>query len=102
MDKGAHFYTCDFQVHTPRDANWTGQEAITEAERKLYSEELIQACRAKEINAIAITDHHDVVFFPYIKAAANEELDNQGQPIPVEKRIIVFPGIELTLTSPNC
>ena len=24
MDKGAHFYNCDFQVHTPRDLNWTG------------------------------------------------------------------------------
>jgi len=23
MDKGAHFYRCDFQVHTPRDRQWT-------------------------------------------------------------------------------
>lgn len=22
MDKGAHFYHCDFQVHTPRDLQW--------------------------------------------------------------------------------
>lgn len=23
MDKGAHFYNCDFQVHTPRDREWS-------------------------------------------------------------------------------
>ena len=23
MDKGAHFYNCDFQVHTPRDQRWS-------------------------------------------------------------------------------
>jgi chromosome segregation protein len=26
MDKGAHFYRCDFQVHSPRDRNWTGKK----------------------------------------------------------------------------
>ena len=24
MDKGAHFYRCDFQIHSPRDRSWTG------------------------------------------------------------------------------
>jgi hypothetical protein len=28
MDKGAHFYQCDFQVHTPRDQNWKGKDAV--------------------------------------------------------------------------
>lgn len=50
MDKGAHFYKCDFQVHTPRDANWDGAEAATPKERKAYAEELIQACRAKGLS----------------------------------------------------
>jgi len=40
MDKGAHFYKCDFQVHTPRDANWHGDEAATAKDRKAYADEL--------------------------------------------------------------
>ena len=40
MDKGAHFYKSDFQVHTPRDSNWEGSESATPAERKAYAEEM--------------------------------------------------------------
>lgn len=102
MDKGAHFYKTDFQVHTPRDANWDGAEATTPAERKAYAEELIQACRAKGLGAIAVTDHHDFCLFPYVKAAAASEVDPTGNPISKENQIIVFPGLELTLSSPPC
>jgi type III restriction enzyme len=102
MDKGAHFYKCDFQVHTPRDARWSGGDAVTDAERKAYAEELILACRQKGLGAIAITDHHDFAFFPYVKKAALDELDDSGQPVPENNKIVVFPGLELTLTAPNC
>ena len=102
MDRGAHFYRCDFQVHTPRDLNWEGAGAVSSDERKAYSEELIRDCRQKGIDAIAITDHHDFAFFPYVRKASQDELDDQGQPVSAEKRIVVFPGIELTLTAPNC
>ncbi|HEY1170877.1 MAG TPA: AAA family ATPase [Verrucomicrobiae bacterium] len=102
MDKGAHFYKCDFQVHTPRDSQWSGTEAITPEERQAYAKELIQACRDKGLHAIAITDHHDFVFYPYIRTAAKEEIAPDGQPFPEEEKIIVFPGVELTLSSPPC
>ena len=102
MDKGAHFFKCDFQVHTPRDANWNGDEAKTSVERKAYAEELIQSCRTKGLGGIAITDHHDFLFFSYVKAAAASEVDSTGNAIPKENQIIVFPGIELTLSSPPC
>ena len=102
MDKGAHFFRCDFQVHSPRDAGWKGGDAVSDAERKTYADGLVLACRQKDIGAIAITDHHDFVFFPYVKKAAHDELDDSGQPIPESGRIVVFPGIELTLTSPTC
>ena len=100
MDKGAHFYRCDFQVHTPRDINWRGDEAVSHDERKAYAESLVRACREKGLNAIAITDHHDFVFFPYIKQAALTEIDDNGEVYPPEERITVFPGLELTLASP--
>src|SRR6266404_2814769 len=101
-DKGAHFFHCDFQVHTPRDLRWSGVHAVTEKERAEYAKELIQACRAKGLDAIAITDHHDFAFFPYVKAAAESEVDAVGNPIPKQSRIVVFPGMELTLSSPPC
>lgn len=102
MDKGSHYYKCDFQVHTPRDANWDGRRATTAEERKAYAEELIQACRTKDLDAIAITDHHDFCFFPYVKEAAASEVDVAGNPIPKGDQIVVFPGLELTLSSPSC
>ncbi len=102
MDKGAHFYKCDFQVHTPRDVGWSGGNAVTNVERKTYAEELILACRQKALGAIAITDHHDLAFFPYVKKAAQDELDDSGDPVSDEKKIIVFPGIEMTLAVPPC
>lgn len=102
MDKGAHFFKCDFQVHTPRDINWNGSAAITAEERKAYAESLVSACREKGINAIAITDHHDFVFFPYIKEAALTELNDNGDVYSPEEQLIVFPGLELTLASPPC
>ena len=102
MDKGAHFHKCDFQVHTPRDRRWTGTDAVTDSERKAYAQELILACRAKSLGAIAVTDHHDFAFFPFARKAAQAELDDGGQPVPENQRIVVFPGLELTLTAPNC
>ncbi len=100
MDKGAHFYRCDFQVHTPRDRNWIGEDFSSDSERKEYARHFIKACRDKGIGAIAITDHHDLAFVEYISGAAASELDGDGNPIPEENKIIVFPGMELTLAIP--
>lgn len=102
MDNGAHFHKSDFQVHTPRDLNWSGTQAVSDEERRAYADELVLACRAKNITAIAITDHHDFGFFPYIRQAAKDELDDTGAALPANKQLIVFPGLELTLTSPAC
>jgi len=102
MNKGTRFYNCDFQVHTPRDINWSGPKPVTDADRNSYAERFVLACREKSVNAVAITDHHDLAFFPYIKAAANNEVDDSGQPIIDSKKLVVFPGIELTLSNPPC
>lgn len=100
MDKGAHFYRCDFQVHTPRDTQWSGPRPVSDLDRKTYAEGFIKACRTKGLRAVAITDHHDLAFFPFIRAAALSELDTQGQPISDQERIHVFPGMEMTLAVP--
>ena len=100
MDKGAHFYRCDFQVHTPRDRQWAGPACVTDDERTAYANDLVEACRAKGLNAIAITDHHDMTFVPFVQRAAFAETDATGHALEPEKRLVVFPGIELTLAVP--
>ncbi|GGG94154.1 hypothetical protein GCM10007415_31520 [Parapedobacter pyrenivorans] len=102
MDKGAHFYRCDFQAHSPRDVKWSGDRPLTADERKDYARDFIKKCREIALHAVAITDHHDFGFYPYIKEAANSELDDNGQPISDQEKIIVFPGLELTLSTPPC
>lgn len=100
MDQGAHFHKCDFQVHTPRDLNWEGAGALTDAERIQYAQDFVAACREKGLDAVAITDHHDLCIFKYIKQAAEQETDDNGKPLVPEERLAVFPGMELTLAVP--
>src|SRR4051794_36631749 len=100
MDKGAHFHRCDFQVHTPRDPQWNGDEAVTDTERQAYAAAFLAACRDKGLRGVAITDHHDMAFVPYIREAAKKERDESGQLLPARDRIVVFPGMELTLAVP--
>ena len=91
MDKGAHFYRCDFQVHTPRDQNWKGKDAVTA---------FVAYCRSHDLHAVAITDHHDMAFIPHVLRAAATETDESGEMLPPGKRLVVFPGMELTLGVP--
>ena len=102
MNKGTRFYNCDFQVHTPRDINWSGEKPVSDEDRNTYANKFVIACRQKGLNAVAITDHHDLTFFPYIKSAANNEVDEDGNPLNESEKLIVFPGIELTLSNPPC
>jgi DNA repair ATPase RecN len=99
-DKGAHFFRCDLQVHTPRDRHWTGGNCVSDADRLAYARKLVQACRAHGLQGIAITDHHDMTFVKYVRQAAAEETDAAGKPLPKEQRLVVFPGMELTLGVP--
>ena len=63
MNKGTKFYNCDFQVHSPRDLNWSGVKPTSDEDRNEYAERFVLACRDKDINAVAITDQHDLTFF---------------------------------------
>lgn len=99
-DRGAHFYRCDFQVHTPRDLNWAGDRPKAEDERAAYATEFVAKCRSVNLQAVAITDHHDVAYFRWIKQAALAETNSAGQPLPSGEQLIVFPGMELTLVLP--
>ena len=100
MDQGAHFYRCDLQIHTPRDRHWQGPHYSSDEDRRDYASRFIKACRTRELDAAAITDHHDLSFVKYIRDAAKTELDDDGNPVPNHHQVVVFPGIELTLSVP--
>jgi chromosome segregation protein len=93
MDSGAHYIKTDLQVHTPRDPNWK-LSCDTDEKREQFAQEFVAACREAELGAVAITDHHDFGFFPWIKAAAEVERGDDGELLAAEKRLVVFPGLE--------
>src|SRR5665213_1977208 len=99
-DKGAHFFRCDLQVHSPRDINWAGDPCATEEQRRAYAESLVRECRKQGLQGISITDHHDLMFVEYVRKAAAEETDDQGKPLRADQKLVVFPGMELTLGVP--
>jgi chromosome segregation protein len=99
MDKGAHYFKADLQLHTPRDPNWS-LECVNDSDREQFGRDFISACRSAGLGAVAITDHHDFGFLPWVRAAASAELDADGKPVTAERRIVVFPGLELTLAVP--
>jgi chromosome segregation protein len=116
MDKGAHFYRCDFQVHSPRDRGWTGakfgvnpeevasltpeqKKQITD-ERVQFAKEYLSKVRNAGLNAIAITDHHDIVSVKIIRKVAEAENQTFTEASEFQKIVVVFPGIELTLSNP--
>ncbi|MCL2482807.1 MAG: AAA family ATPase [Propionibacteriaceae bacterium] len=49
---------------------------------------------------MAISDHHDFAYVPYVKEAARDEKLPDGTPVPEAERLVVFPAAELTLSVP--
>ena len=96
-DRGGHFYRADFQVHTPRDTQWDG---LRPADRDSWADGFVAAAREKELHAVAISDHHDFAYFPYIQRAAAREQFADGSPVPEAEQLVVFPALELSLNVP--
>ncbi|MGA3333141.1 MAG: TrlF family AAA-like ATPase [Terracidiphilus sp.] len=98
---GASFHKTDLQVHSLRDHQWTGPYHPT-SQRDDFAKALIACCRRKGLGAIAITDHHDLCLWSYVRDAASSELKSDGAPYALEDQVVVFPGVELTLSTPPC
>lgn len=101
-DGGAKFWRCDLQVHTPRDPGWEGvfDVVTSESDRHEYAKALVADCRRRGLDAIAITDHHDLCLYKWIRAAARAETAKDGTDLPEDAKLVVFPGMELTLAEP--
>jgi type III restriction enzyme len=105
MDKGAHFYKTDFQIHSPRDAGWVGDgitiwpkgKPVSDEERLAFARRFIAKCRELGIQAVGITDHHDVCFIKCFQLAAQEDKTDSPVPNPSLQNPIIFPGIEINV-----
>ena len=99
---------CDFQVHTPRDPNWTGPRPVglddavgetgapataadVEAARAEWAKAFVDQCVSGGLQAVALTDHHEMVMVPYVQRAIQER--KQADP---GVDLWLFPGMELT------
>lgn len=104
----AYWRKCDFQVHTPRDPNWSGDRPVgigetiaatgaaataadVDAARAQWASEFVDQCATKGLEAVALTDHHEMVMVPYVQQAIADR--RQADP---EFDLWLFPGMELT------
>lgn len=99
---------CDLQVHSPRDPNWQGERPLgvdvnndatgnlatieeVESSREAWASSFVDKCLEKGLQAVAITDHHELVVVPYVQNEIKTRHES-GQ----DCDIWVFPGMELT------
>jgi chromosome segregation protein len=102
----AHWRKCDFQVHTPRDPNWQGARPIGIGEdnggvaataedvdnsRMQWAADFVEQCARRGLEAIALTDHHEMVMIPYVRSAI---VARKGHEAGFD--LWLFPGMELT------
>ena len=62
-----------------------------DAERALWAKEFVNQCVAKDLQAVALTDHHEMIMVPYVQ----NELEKRREINP-EFDLWFFPGMELT------
>lgn len=102
----AYWRKCDFQIHTPRDCNWQGPRPIglgedlqgspatpddVDHQRQIWADAFVDECVARGLEAIAMTDHHEMVMVPYVQKAIE---DRKAADATFD--LWLFPGMELT------
>ena len=107
MGTYASFRKCDFQTHSPRDPNWQGPRPVglgdiysgkaataedVHQSRAIWAKAFVDACIKKELRAVAITDHHDMVMTKYVIEEIALRVSNG-----IDPDLWIFPGMELTL-----
>lgn len=94
LHPGAVWWRIDAQCHTPKDRSWSGSADLPggtsefETAREQWAAEFVQAAVDRQLTMVAITDHHDASFIPYVvRAAASLEAPS---------KLVVLPGVEVT------
>lgn len=88
----ARWRKCDFQVHSPRDRNWTGPRPVGDSDRLQWARDFVDKCVEKDLEAVALTDHHDVVMVSFVQEVIEDRKRNDP-----EFDLYFFPGMELTV-----
>lgn len=92
---GAVWKRTDFQIHTPRDPQWTGSPNLPggtpafESAREEWADGFVAKCLEIGLHAIAITDHHDLCMIEYVQRAITRLPEDVTKPW-------LFPGMEVT------
>lgn len=92
LHPGAIWRRVDIQCHSPRDLRWSGSGLLPggaencESARDAWANSFVQAAIDRGLDVVAITDHHDVAFVPYVQKAATR----------AGNRLVILPGIEIT------
>jgi chromosome segregation protein len=92
---GAVWKRTDFQIHTPRDPQWSGSPNLPggtpqlEAARDDWADGFVAKCVDAGLDAIAITDHHDLCMIEYVQRAIDRLPNDASKPW-------LFPGMEVT------
>lgn len=104
----AYWRKCDFQIHSPRDPNWSGDRPIgigevgkdgkskataedVDAARNDWASNFVGECVSRGLEAIALTDHHEMVMVPYVEQAISDRKNADPK-----LNLWLFPGMELT------
>ncbi|MDP2377624.1 TrlF family AAA-like ATPase [Reyranella sp.] len=109
MNAGYAFWRkCDLQIHTPRDPNWSGPRPIgdgddnpatsakatpaeVESARAAWAVNFVDKCLAKGLEAIALTDHHEMTMVTYVQQEILKRKKKDSS-----FGLWLFPGMELT------
>ncbi|MCP4394103.1 MAG: AAA family ATPase [Alphaproteobacteria bacterium] len=101
-NEGANFLKCDFKTCSPRDTDWQGellQRSDAEATdrqidkaRQSWAATFVDACLMVGLQAVALTDKHDMVMAHYVKDEIFRRI-SRGQ----RCSLWFFPGLRLCL-----
>jgi chromosome segregation protein len=92
LHPGTVWHKCDFQCHTPRDHAWSGSpdlpggDPLAEKARQDWAESFVRAAEAAKLQAVAVSDHHDVCLSKYVIEATQR----------LSSSLRVFPAVEVT------
>jgi flagellar hook protein FlgE len=92
FSRGSEWRKWDLHAHTPLDPEWIARPSLkTEADKRLFAKQYVEAAVMAELAVIAITDHnfcshYDELIIPYLQEAA-ASLD-----------LTILPGFEVTVS----
>ncbi|MEJ7657525.1 MAG: TrlF family AAA-like ATPase [Thermoleophilaceae bacterium] len=70
-DRGARYFRADLQVHTPVDKRWPSAEPRDPDARSHLALRYLEAAKARGVDLVGVTEHHDVSWIDTLRHAAN-------------------------------